>query len=39
MQELLDRVQRYGYAIKHIPNPSEEVQLAAVKQAGLAIYY
>ena len=32
-------VQRYGYAIYYIKNPSEEVQLAAVQQDGHAIEY
>ena len=35
----LKAVKKYGYAIQHISNPSEAVQLEAVKQNGDAIYY
>jgi hypothetical protein len=32
-------VQQYGYSIKYMKNPSERVQLAAVKQNAYAIEY
>ena len=35
----LEKVQRNWYAIRHIKNPSMEVQLAAVRQYERAIYY
>ena len=38
-KEQLDAVQYDGNAIRHIKNPSEEVQLAAVQQYGYAIKY
>ena len=37
--EQLEAVKRYGNAIRHIPNPSEEVCLAAVKQDKGAFKY
>jgi hypothetical protein len=37
--EQLDDVSYDGCAIEHIKNPSEVVQLAAVKQTGLAMYH
>ena len=33
----LEKVQRNWYAIRHIKNPSMEVQLAAIRQNGDAI--
>jgi hypothetical protein len=38
-EEQLAVVKRTAYAIKHIKNPSEAVQLAAVAQDGFAICY
>jgi hypothetical protein len=32
-------VQKYGFAIQYITNPSEAVQMAAVQKNGFAIQY
>ena len=37
--EQLDIVEKNGWAIQYIENPSEEVKLAAVKENGCAIKY
>ena len=38
-EELIQKIKKYPFYIQFIKNPSEKVQLTAVKQNGSTIYY